>query len=240
MTVTIAGPMTNVVLMGLAGWLYFVMQFFNFQGSGSIWGFLLVFMQWFMYANAFLAAFNMIPIFPFDGGAMLRSFLVMRKGELHGTLSACWIGQIIAVFLALCGVVLAVRGESNGIVFVLLALFGFISCRREEHLAREGLVYEEQWDTGVRWSDAPIATDQGKGILERWREARALKQTEKLWAERRKEAERGACEERELRARVDVLLAKVKDQGLDALTPDERRELRDASEKFKRRNADNK
>jgi Zn-dependent protease len=74
-------------------------------------------------ANLFLAAFNMIPAFPMDGGQVLRALLATRLGQLRATEIAAAIGQIVAFPLGLAGLV------GNPLLFVI-ALFVYDAARR--------------------------------------------------------------------------------------------------------------
>ncbi|ATX64457.1 site-2 protease family protein [Roseinatronobacter bogoriensis] len=61
------------------------------------------FLQSVLFANIFLAVFNMIPAFPMDGGRVLRAALSFRMGRLRATQMAARIGQGLALLFGLAG-----------------------------------------------------------------------------------------------------------------------------------------
>src|SRR3954468_5558777 len=91
------GPMTSLVL-GLAGLA--VAEAFR---HGTVpW----VVAQEIAIANLFVAAFNMLPGLPLDGGRVLRAFLwQVTKDKSRGTLAAGWVGRGLAVAIVLVAVV---------------------------------------------------------------------------------------------------------------------------------------
>lgn len=86
--VAISGPMVNVVLIPLFAWAAVHYPVFVL----------------FLTANIGLLVFNLLPIFPMDGGRVLRSFLQMVSGNRKAsTLIAARIGQAICLFFMLFG-----------------------------------------------------------------------------------------------------------------------------------------
>jgi CBS domain-containing protein len=72
--------------------------------------------------------FNMLPAFPMDGGRVLRALLAMRMGFVRATDRAAKIGQGIAFFLGLVGLL-------YNPMLVFVALFVWMGAREEAQLA---------------------------------------------------------------------------------------------------------
>jgi Zn-dependent protease len=77
------------------------------------------------YVNFLLAAFNLIPGFPLDGGRVLRSYLWHRSRDLHqATRSAAHVGVAVAMTLIVLGVVAALMLHPiPGVWVILIGLF---------------------------------------------------------------------------------------------------------------------
>jgi Zn-dependent protease/CBS domain-containing protein len=82
------------------------------------------FLQSVLYANIFLAVFNMIPAFPMDGGRVLRAALSFRMGRLKATQLAARIGQGLAIFLGVVGLF-------GNPFLVLIAVFVWVGAAAE-------------------------------------------------------------------------------------------------------------
>lgn len=126
-----AGPLVNVaiaVLLFFAGGLAVSLGALGgrnlFQAPGgppslaTLWG-------WLFVANVALAAFNMIPAFPMDGGRVLRAALAMKIGFSRATRIATGVGQAIAFAFGLLGVL------SGNLFLVVIALFVFMGAGQE-------------------------------------------------------------------------------------------------------------
>jgi len=77
--------------------------------------------------NLFLAAFNMIPAFPMDGGRVLRALLAVRLGFVRATEIAAVIGQGVAFALGFIGLF------SNPLL-IFIAIFVYLAASSEAHL----------------------------------------------------------------------------------------------------------
>jgi len=75
--------------------------------------------------NALLAAFNLLPAFPLDGGRVLRALLWGVKGDLRwATKVSADIGSILAMGLLLVGILQFIGGNLiGGIWLALIAMF---------------------------------------------------------------------------------------------------------------------
>lgn len=85
-----------------------------------------------MWVNVALLLFNLLPIFPMDGGRMLRALLAMRMGLPRATRVAARIGQGGALLLGLWGLgFFASWGFGSNIVLVLIAVFVYLAAGAE-------------------------------------------------------------------------------------------------------------
>jgi len=99
--VALAGPAVNVVVAAvLAAWLQVSGAWEAVDGIGVATG---AFVERVMLANVLLAAFNLLPAFPMDGGRALRAFLATRMEYTRATQRAATVGQGMAILFGLIG-----------------------------------------------------------------------------------------------------------------------------------------
>jgi Zn-dependent protease len=114
--VTIAGPLSSIavgaVFAGLAS-----------LAEGSAERIVTATLQYLYFVNFLLAAFNLLPGFPLDGGRVLRSYLWHRNRDLRrATRSAAQVGSLFAVGLMVLGFISII--SMNIIVGIWLILIG--------------------------------------------------------------------------------------------------------------------
>jgi Zn-dependent protease/CBS domain-containing protein len=156
--VALAGPAVNVALAAiLMGLLLPMMAFAElWQFDPSLLGghFLVRLFQ----INLFLAAFNMLPAFPMDGGRVLRALLAMKMAYPRATRLAATIGQMMATLFGFVGIL-------YGLPFlVIIAIFVWIGAGQEASYvqtkwALSGAPIERMMITDFRTlkSDDPIS-----------------------------------------------------------------------------------
>jgi Zn-dependent protease/predicted transcriptional regulator len=81
------------------------------------------------YGNLVLAAFNLLPAFPMDGGRILRALLSFIRPEDQATRTAAWMGRMLAISMGLYGLV----GQEFMLVF--FAFFVYLGAAQESAAA---------------------------------------------------------------------------------------------------------
>jgi len=120
--VAAAGPAANLILFGLGTTLK----------SYGVWH--EEFGSFFLQCNLMVAAFNLLPALPLDGGRVLRAYLARRVGFKQATYRAAWWGQSWGVAVFLAGLVGLAAGMS-GLDIAITGLFLFYAATREKSLA---------------------------------------------------------------------------------------------------------
>jgi CBS domain-containing protein len=116
---SIAGPITSIVV----GLVFFAVYLVGNIGG---WSRPVVGIVFYLGAiNLILAAFNLVPAFPLDGGRVLRSALWYWKGSIRwATRVASQIGGAFGIVLIVLGVIYFIRGAYlGGVWWALIGLF---------------------------------------------------------------------------------------------------------------------
>jgi Zn-dependent protease/CBS domain-containing protein len=109
-----AGPLTSIII----GAFFYALEW----GVKGAWPTMVIGVLWYLYwINWVLAAFNLIPAFPLDGGRILRSALWHWKGNLwSATRIASNIGSGFGILLMALGVYRLLIGDFIGAVWWFL------------------------------------------------------------------------------------------------------------------------
>lgn len=103
--VAIAGPVANLALAAVAWWAWLASE------PGQVVGHLLLVLAW---ASAFVAAFNLLPGLPMDGGWVLEALVWRVVGRrTAGTRAAAWVGRVVAVGLVVWAVAVPLLGRGG-------------------------------------------------------------------------------------------------------------------------------
>ncbi len=114
--IAIAGPLTSLGLAGVFGGLWWLDRMIPYLAAPSIW---------LMRINLILAAFNLIPGFPLDGGRVLRAAAWKLSGNFYrATQIAAASGQIVAFGFIGLGIFTMVGGNFfNGLWLAAIGWF---------------------------------------------------------------------------------------------------------------------
>lgn len=100
--VAVVGPLTSLALAGIFYGVYLLL-------AGTQQGLAANLMWWLARINAFLAAFNLIPGFPLDGGRIFRAIVWQRTQDYHrATRIATRVSQVIAYAFMAGGIALII------------------------------------------------------------------------------------------------------------------------------------
>ena len=142
--VALAGPAVNLaialLLIGLFG------QYIDVEKLGSVQHAPIDLLSQVAIANVALFVFNLIPAFPMDGGRVLRAALASSMEYARATRIAATIGQGIALFLGVLGLL-------GNPILILIALFIFLAASGEA-----GYVESKALTSGFTAKDAMITT----------------------------------------------------------------------------------
>jgi Zn-dependent protease/predicted transcriptional regulator len=133
--ISLAGPATNA-LVGLA-----IMAALGFHAAWATFREVLPgtdTLRWLMMANFSLAAFNLLPAFPMDGGRIVRAYLAGRLSMVRATEIAATIGQGFAILMGLAAIFL------GHFILMFIAFFIFVSAGQEVAVQRSLAVIRGQ------------------------------------------------------------------------------------------------
>jgi Zn-dependent protease/CBS domain-containing protein len=116
--VGIAGPLVNGLL---AGALLFLAWAIAAPPEGFVWRLI--------WMNVSLAAFNLLPAFPMDGGRVFRALLALRYDRDRSTAIAARAGRAIAYAMFAAGIFYSP-------MLILIAVFVWFGATQEEEMTR--------------------------------------------------------------------------------------------------------
>lgn len=123
--VAIAGPFTNLLIIIFATHLK-IELFSN----------LII-----IYANLLLILFNLVPIYPLDGGRILKGIISIFKGKKKAEQTINKISIIIGIIISALGIWILINNKNIAILFFLLYIW-IIIIQENKKLKNKRLMYE--------------------------------------------------------------------------------------------------
>ncbi|WP_142785911.1 site-2 protease family protein [Changchengzhania lutea] len=131
--VTLAGPLVNIIIALLLYFIVPVNEYMDLNFTETFDVLMAFTLQNFLFylfiVNVGLVLFNSIPAFPMDGGRILRALLAMKMSRVKATKIASSVGQVIAVFFLLIGLL-------YNPFLVIIALFIFLGAYGENQMVQ--------------------------------------------------------------------------------------------------------
>ncbi|MCA9254437.1 MAG: site-2 protease family protein [Phycisphaerales bacterium] len=227
----ICGPLVNIVLIILATLALLVLggrlvalgafPFYDVIASDSLvsstggW-YLFAILKGAIWANSALFVFNLLPMYPMDGGRMLQCGLWTKLGYHRATMITCTVGMVIAVGVGLFAI------ASATYMLLAIAVMGYMACHQERQMARASQFADAgymgyDFSGGYSTMDASDKPRQ-LGFFAKWKQ----KKQQGKWRQQR---EREAA----VQEQVDGILDKVKREGIGSLSNKEKKLLEEAT-----------
>jgi Zn-dependent protease len=169
--------------------------------------------------NFKLMCLNLLPAIPLDGGQMVYSFAKTRWESVPARLHVLQLGMFISFVLAIAGVIFTDTFP------LLLAFMVMVYNLHEYYITMIASQFGDPFGEGEEFGGGYGAAEEASrqpGMIARWRQKRE--------DQRRQKAE---LERAETEQKLDELLDKVHREGMNALSPTEKRFLSQASARYR-------
>lgn len=229
-----AGPLVNLVLCGLTlkavldspytASAFHPLEVPGVALSGGLLSDVLVLI---FAANWIQLLVNLLPVYPLDGGQILRTLLTARWGNQTGIIAYIRVGCVVGLIAMFAGLFF----KEAGTAIVFLGAVVLLLNMQEMHQLRSGESYDEsfmgydfsQGYTSLERDQTPTP-ERRPGFIERWKDRR-----------RQEKQQQKIKQDAQVELQLDDILDKVHQNGIDSLTVAERRLLDRASTQFRER-----
>jgi Zn-dependent protease len=223
-----AGPAVNLVFclfsgaflnVSAGGWVVPISPFDSFGPAMFALPGWYSYIAIFYHVNLWLLAFNLLPIYPLDGGQLLQCALWPFLGLRRAMELACQIGLVGCIGLGLWGL-----SERGGGMLLFIAIFGGFTCYQRLQMLKVGMIVDE------RIKYAPVKVQNQRSWFSRMfgsrkpstRKAQPPNPNPGAWDTKQADRRRQTVE-------VDRILAKVSREGIQSLSYVEQQTLESAS-----------
>jgi len=223
-----AGPLVQLLICLLCapilihdGALYQCLTLLTLPPIDLVGNFPLALVMLIFFVNLQLLVLNLLPIYPLDGGQMAFHISKLRWDRQTAKIGTLWAGMALSLVLMVVGVWMkSVDLVFLGSILMMLGTYEHLTAQFNRPLDDSFMGYDfSQGYTSLEHRDEQ---ERRPGLLERWRAERNEKKQEKE-LQLKLETER----------RVDELLEKINQHGMNSLTDAERRFLQRASGRYR-------
>jgi len=151
LVIALAGPAVNLVISFLLFFPWALLSQFELPQQPNLLG--PNFLFFLMAGNVVLVIFNLIPAYPMDGGRAVRAILSIWLPFETATILAGRLGQIIAGFFAILGVLFFAHAWS----LLLIAGFVLLAASYDIRIAQLRQAYSEQYPDAFARAHAGLA-----------------------------------------------------------------------------------
>ena len=123
--VALAGPLTNLII---------IVALMNFN-LNLFFGLMII------YANILLIIFNLIPIYPLDGGRILKGILYILFGKKKAEKYTNYISFIFLIFITFFGSI-SIISLKNIAIFIIIIFLWVIYIKEERRYKRKKRIYK--------------------------------------------------------------------------------------------------
>ncbi len=130
LAIAVAGPLVNILISaGIFAYMFYMHLAVPIKVSDLMQPSDANALARLAYGNLVLAGFNLLPAFPMDGGRILRALLSLIRPEDQATRTAAWMGRMLAISMALYGLL------SPQLMLVFFAFFIYLGAAQESAAA---------------------------------------------------------------------------------------------------------
>lgn len=152
-TMALAGPAVNFAIVALLWWF---VDFSSEAEATVLPQTMGEFVTQLFLANLVMGTFNLLPVFPMDGGRVLRALLAMRVPYLRATFLAALVGKVLALLLAVGA--LWLEAYLAAVLFLFIFVVGEAEYRAVKRAELEAAHWRDFW-ARVNLPPAPPAAE---------------------------------------------------------------------------------
>lgn len=220
----VGGPAVNVIICAVT---YAAMRLmaafiphFSFTLNPLIVGGFYFYLAWIFDISLALLIFNLLPIYPLDGGRILQTLLWFKLRFYRASMITSVVGMVGSVLMFMYGI--AFWKSWYGLLLVLIAADCFWNCFR----------FRAQLKADGSWGYEEEGIDYGASL---WQPDEPKRKSRRISRRVARKLRRQAEQEENEQAQIDAILSKVSAHGMHSLTWSERRALKKATERQRRR-----